>query len=104
MSGCTNAGIAARFVREIHRAPSSSILGTKTKVNIFFIYRNHIGYTGACPGTSLVNRWHDDISKMQYKTKIEIYGLYREGSWAYVYYGNETLKRSRTDADNLILG
>ena len=53
--------------------------GHKNKSKYFFIYRNHIGYTGACPGTSLVNRWHDDISKMQYKTKIEIYGLYREG-------------------------
>ena len=31
-------------------------------------------------------------------------GGYREGSRAYVYYGNETLKRSRTDADNLTLG
>jgi len=79
VSGFTNAGIAARFVREIHRASSSPILSTKTKVNIFFIYRDHIGHTGACRGTSLVKRWHDDISKMQYKTKIEIYGLYREG-------------------------
>ena len=79
MSGFTNASIAARFVRDIHRASSSPILSTKTKVNKFLIYRDHIGHTGVCPGTSLVKRWHDDISKMHYKTKIEIYGLYREG-------------------------
>ena len=29
----------------------------------FYIYRDHIGHTGACRGTSLVKRWHDDISK-----------------------------------------